>query len=412
MPISRADRNPVVLPPNPVSHAGETQPTTTQPTSPGLTDMQNRRWDLDGAQGPDLSPAVRTRSEAAVNTFHDRLRTILHHDAMSLAEGHTPVRSGDTLTPGQQGELTDAAKDMLMDMPIGALSPQMTGELRSYLDRQGVSADNLETKTLGDLGDVGGDLAKKWADDLKDSTPAAYYGLLGAAGAAVGAYGYLQGSEALKDLGIKPEVKTSLFGDHIKVRAEAMWERRFRNPNLNADINGTYRLNDLTFRGNLNVDTRNLDATHGGAGVRWGTNATHLDAEVNASVDNGLDTIRLSGRYTGDNYYVHGNATFTDDFSLRHANMGGGMQVNEHLRANMNVGVNSDGDIATIDANARYDRDDLFVRGRVRADLINDNHAVDVWGGYRPTDNFEVGVRGGYSNRTGGRVGVGVTWNF
>lgn len=414
MPVSRYHGNQPVLPPTTNTESLSQPPTgTSSPTTlPSSLNTSSNRWEVGGTTGTELSPAVREKADSAINQYNSQIRTILHHDAMSLAEGHTPVRSGDALTDTQRNQLTDATKDMLMGMPIGALSPQMTSELRNYLDRQGVSTDRLETKTLGELGSVGGELAKKWADEFKDKSPGAFYGLLATAGAAVGAYGYLQGSDGLKDLGIKPEFKTKLFGDHLSVKAEAMWGKKFSDPNLRADIQGSYRLSDLTLRGNVNVDARNLDATHGSVGARWGNDHTHLDAQVNGSVNNGIDTIRLSGRYGNENYHVYGNATLTDNMNLREANVGGAVRFDEYGSARMNVGINGDGRVSTVSGSFDYTRDNYFVRGSANADLINRDHSVEIRGGYRPNDNLELGVIGGYNSNTGSRVGVGLTWNF
>lgn len=414
MPVTRYNGNQPVLPPT----TPETTPQTVTTTTPSSTtlpqhlNVSSNRWEVGNTATTELSPAVRERSDAAINNYNSQIRTILHHDAMSLAEGHTPVRSGDALTDAQRNQLTEATKDMFMGMPIGALSPQMTGELRGFLERQGVSTNNLETKTLGELGGVGGELAKKWADEFKDASPAGYYGLLATAGAAVGAYGYLQGSDGLKNLGIKPEFKTKFFGDHLSVKAEAMWGKKFSDPNVRADIQGSYRISDLTLRGNVNVDARNLDTTHGSVGARWGSDNVHVDAQVNGSVNNGVDTIRLSGRYGNDNYHVYGNATLTDSMNLREANVGGAVRFNEHGTANMNVGINGDGRVSTVGGSFDYTRDNYFVRGTANADLINREHSVEIRGGYRPNDNLELGVIGGYNNNTGARVGVGLTWNF
>ncbi|TNE49992.1 MAG: hypothetical protein EP343_09735 [Deltaproteobacteria bacterium] len=410
MPVSRYNGNQPVLPQmdtTPVASPLTEQPTTLQPLR-----LDNNAFDVGGTQGSNWSPAVREKADSAVNNFDTRLRSILHHDAMSLAEGHTPFRNGDTLTDTQRNDLSDAAKDMLMDLPIGALSPQMTSRLRGVMESQGLSTDNLETKTLDDLGDIGGDLAKEWADDLKDGSPAAYYGLLGAAGAAVGTYGFLQGSEALKDLGIKPEFSTGLFGDHVKVKAEAMWERRFSNPNATVDVQGRYRVGDFALRGGVNVDTRDLDNTHGNVGVRWGDNQTFLDAEARGSVNSGLDTVHLRGRYQGDNYHLHGNAVLNDDMSLRHGRVGAGTTFGDNGNANVNLDFTTNGRPSSVNGNLRYETDNYFVRGEASYDLIEDNHSADLYGGYKPTDDLEIGVRGGYGRDTGARVGVGLTWRF
>ncbi|MBM4379740.1 MAG: hypothetical protein FJ086_10635, partial [Deltaproteobacteria bacterium] len=58
------------------------------------------------------APKVKT----ALDALDGRVRTLLHHDALSLARGHTPVREGDPLTPEQQDALEEAAKDFFLDL--------------------------------------------------------------------------------------------------------------------------------------------------------------------------------------------------------------------------------------------------------------------------------------------------------
>lgn len=362
----------------------------------------------------ELSPAVREKAENQLNAFNTKLRSILHHDAMSLAAGHTPVRAGDTLSEAQNKALLNASKDLFMGLPIGSLSPAATNELKGFLKSQGISTDNLESKTLSDLGDIGGDLAKKWADNLKDKSPATFYGLLGAAGAAVGAYGYLEGSDALKKLGIKPEFKTKFFNDQISVRAEAMWDAKFRNANIAGDINGNVSLSKssaLSLRFQSHLNARDLDATTGSAALRWGDNKTHLDLGLKADAS-GITDYHLGGRATMNNVTVHGRANFDGDLDFTGGQLGGKIDFGNHGSSYLNVDFNGDGRASSLTGGIQYSRDKFNLKGSVRSDLINNYTSAELSAGYRPTDNLELGLKGSYNSETGGRVGLGLTWNF
>jgi hypothetical protein len=372
-------------------------------------------WEVGSPRATELSPAVSKKAEDALSNYDQTLRRLLHHDAASLAAGHTPVRNGEQLSDTQRKELLSATKDMFMDMPIGALSPRMAGELKGYLDRQGVSTDNLETKTLKDLGDVGAELGKKWANDLKDSSPAAYYGLLATAGAAIGTYGYLQGSDALKKLGIKPEFKTKFFDDSISVKAEAMWDKRFRNPNLVADIGGSFKAGTLGLRANTHVDARNFsDNSHGSLGVRLGDDRNFIDGQVNADLKSGVTGYDISGRLTpNDSVSLYGAASLNKNLELNSGVLGGSFNINNKTSGTIDLHLNSDLRPSLLEASVAHQPNDRFsVRGSYSENLITHDRSVDLSAGYRPTKDLEFAVKGGYGSDTGARVGVGLTWRF
>ena len=122
---------------------------------------------------------VRTALEAALNTYTSKIETTLNHDAMSLARGRVPVREGDTLTAAQQTELQNASTDFLKSIPIGALSPELAAGIQAKLTDAGLDTRDVASTKLGDLGRIGGDIAKDLVKDLKESSPTAYYSLAG-----------------------------------------------------------------------------------------------------------------------------------------------------------------------------------------------------------------------------------------
>lgn len=317
-----------------VAPASEAQGTSGVATAPG--DL----FEGVGTQGPTLSGPVKERADAAVSTFQDRVSKILHHDAESLALGHTPARTTADLSDEQKTQLQGAAKDMLMEMPIGALSPAATAKAKSFLESKGVSTEGFEQKTLKELGPVGGELAKELAADLKDASPGAYYGLAAAGAVAVGAYGYMKGSAALEKLGVKPELDTKLFNDQVNVRAKASWGEKLKDPNLTLGADGTFKVSPtatLKVGGNVNaagpsigsLGVKSADASlgyeterYGVSGkARFGEGARFEGADVNGRVKIGDDT-NLSGQATLDGQgsvtsaTVDGNTKIGDDTSL------------------------------------------------------------------------------------------------
>jgi hypothetical protein len=65
---------------------------------------------------------------------------------------------------------------------------------------------------LGEINDIAGGIAKGWAENLtetwKKSSPNSYLGAVAGGAAVLGTYGYLEGSEGLEALGIKPKFES------------------------------------------------------------------------------------------------------------------------------------------------------------------------------------------------------------
>mgnify|MGYP001193904425 FL=1 len=68
--------------------------------------------------GPSTSRPASEKGRRAVETFHNKLDSIMNPDAMALANGARPVNPGDAFTDAQKDRLVGAAKDMMMDMPL------------------------------------------------------------------------------------------------------------------------------------------------------------------------------------------------------------------------------------------------------------------------------------------------------
>ncbi len=408
MPIQGPSTRPI-QPVNTTPLGATSVPVQPQETSPNLN---TNRFEAGRSGAVVLPPAVQERTNAALAHFESTLRTTLHHDAMSLAAGHTPVRAGDSLSDAQTNALKDATKDLFLAMPIGALSPSATAELKGFLGRQGISTEGIETKTLGDLGSLGGDLAKKWADDLKDNSPGVYYGALAAGAAAVGAYGYLEGSDALKKLGIKPEFKKDFFDKNLSIKAEGMWGKRFSDPNIRADINGRVQINPLTLRISSSIDARKLEDTQLGLGARLGDDQRYLDVQANGDIRDGLKDLTVSGRWSNDRLTARGTATLDDRFHLREGELGLSTRINDSLTADLDVKFGPDWQPASAGGSVSYQRDNFRLNAGVRHAFGEDRTTAHVSASYTPTRDLELGLQGAYDSDRGGRIGVGLTWRF
>lgn len=187
---------------------------------------------------------VRAQLEAALNTYTAKIETTLGHDAMSMARGRTPVREGDSLTAAQQTELQDATTDFLKSIPLGALSPEVAAGITGKLERAGIDTRDVGGTRLGDLGGIGGDIARDLVKDLKQGSPTAYYSLAGGLAAAAGVVAWQGGSSKLASLGIKPELRTSFFDHQLRLKLGGEWDAHFKNFKATGTVTGRMDLGD------------------------------------------------------------------------------------------------------------------------------------------------------------------------
>jgi hypothetical protein len=268
---------------------------------------------------------VRASLQSSVEQFTARIETTLNHDAMSLARGGRPVREGDPLTQGQQDALRDAAQDFVKDLPIGALSPELAQVVQQRLRDAGIETRDISSTRLRHLGRIGQDIAKDLLKDLKGDSPAAYYGLAGAAAAAIGAIGYAEGSAKLERLGIRPEVRTKFFDDKLVVKLGGEWEAHFKD-----------------FAATVTVGT-NLSL--GDAG--------RLTASASANSRTGFDNARLAYTYDRPNLNLSAAATF-DQQGLRDVSGSVNYRPTENLRLSAAVSHDFRTDRTTAGAEAAW----------------------------------------------------------
>lgn len=263
---------------------------------------------------------VRTQLEAALSTYTARLETTLGHDAMSMARGRAPVREGDSLTATQQTELQNASTDFLESIPLGALSPELAAGIEGKLKGAGIDTRDLASLKLGDLGKVGGDIAKDLVKDLKQASPTAYYSLAGGLAAAAGVVAWTGGSAKLASLGIKPEVKTKFFDDKLELKLGGDWDAHFKNFKANATVTGRLDLGDA---GKLSASvTANSATGFDSARVQYDLNRPNLNLSAYATANHsGMesvggnvvyrpnDNLTLSGRVNHNFQTDHTTAT-------------------------------------------------------------------------------------------------------
>jgi hypothetical protein len=352
------------------------------PDDMGYDDLLNHTSDKlnnDGTVelGASSELTVDDVSQQAYKNFQIRVDQALDRDAVSLANGESPVMPGDSLTQGQQNRLMDALSDLISDMPLGSLSEKVSGPIISFLDANGVDTENIETMRLDDLGKPGGDALQNLLEDWRDDNPASFWTVAGAAGTAVATYGYLQGSDALEDIGIKPEVSASLFGE-AGIEVEGEWGPKFQDGSVS--VLGTYDLGDHEL----------------GAGARY------MDGEFSP---------KLSWEYRGDSVRTDLDLTLGDDVEL---------DAKVHYRPNQALSgvaqvrlgdIDGGDDFATL--GARYRLDDKTVLGfDAGANFDADTYRTNLSYDYQPTEDLHLHVRGGYNEAQGANVGVGVTFNF
>lgn len=202
-----------------------------------------------------------TIAPEAVERFYQQMERALRLDArgivLDMSEGRSPFFVADgtrELSGEQQKELLRAAKDLVMEIPLRALSPELIGVARDALTARGLSTAGLEDKKLGDLGDIGKDLATDIVKDLRDAHPAAFNTLGAVAAVAIGAVAGLEGTDALRAIGIRPEVRLRFLDGALQTRVRAEWDQRFTNPKLSAGLYGNFPIGSFRGQAGISLD--------------------------------------------------------------------------------------------------------------------------------------------------------------
>jgi hypothetical protein len=298
---------------------------------------------------------VRAQLDAALTNFTTRVETTLGHDAMSIARGAPAVREGDALTSAQQDGLKNASTDLLKSIPIGALSPEVASTIQNKLEAAGISTRDISGTKLGDLGQIGGDIAKDLVKDLKENSPAAYYSLAASLGAAAGILAYTGGSAKLAKFGIKPEVKTKFFDDKLEVKLRGDWDAHFKNFKATATV---------------------------GAHVDLGNNGT-ISGSISANSATGFDNARIQYDLNRPNLNLSAYAT---------ANTGG---------------------LENIGGSVSYrPNENMSLSAAVNHNLQTDRTTASAEAAWKMNNNVDLALSGSHDSRGDSRIGVGVRIHF
>ena len=390
-----------------------------------------------------LSSATRNKVDAIINDYSKELQKLLHHDIESIAQGYMPIRDNSQIPKETQDKIFSATKDLLKGMPIEALSPVATKELTSFLQDQGMSTKDLNTKTLNGLGKEGQKLSKKWAKELKGSNPSVYYGLIGAASVAIGSYGYLEGSEGLKKLGLKPKFRSKLFNKKVQIQAEATWDKHFKNFAAQGDISGNYNYKNLELRFNSKLNSKELDKTTTTASLRVGTDKAYLEGGITANThqitEYSFNAHKNIGKTQIGNLTLNSNATFDKDFDFTKGNINATTTYN-HGSSSLNLDFGDNYSLDQITANTTYKQGDFNINAGVAHQFQTDETTANISANYhskkfnisgsathnfstdattatisstyKHTQNLEFGLNASYDNQNNSKVTAGVKWRF
>lgn len=112
--------------------------------------------------------------------------------------------------------------------------------LKSGIGEMGLSAPELQTRPLDQLKDIASDIGRVEAIEIagqwRNSSPTSFYAAMAGGAASVGAYGYIEGSEVLKQLGINPKLKKNFFDDHLTLIAQPYWESLLKDGGMEGVI--------------------------------------------------------------------------------------------------------------------------------------------------------------------------------
>jgi hypothetical protein len=377
-----------------VAKASETQKTTEVKT----TELKTVEDGYEGQGAAKSETPVNAAMREATERYQGKLDYILGHSPKAMAEGRLPFRQGDELSPDQQSALQRETKKFAKDMPIGAFSPETVSRIREFAEAHGVDTTNLEGMSINDLGDVAGDIgeniAKDFAGKVKSKNPAVYFGVLGGAAAAIGAYGITQGSEALRKIGIRPQIKTDLFNDRITAKVKAAWDPGLKNPVLGLYGQSNFNLNNgarLSVGGGVVGATGDKTASGG-----WEV----IGAEVNAQYRTENLNLYARGFFNAKDHNVG-----TDGRRQR-------VQLSGHAPEQMRSAFDG-GHQSHIKVGGSYVKNDWATSAYYQRNLDTNTFQTGLSAGYRPNENVELQVMGGYNSQTkDGHVGMGLRVRF
>jgi hypothetical protein len=291
--------------------------------------------------GPErtVAPQVDARSKAAFDQFSTRLTQILHQDAASLAWGHTPIRAGDPLSATQQDQVQKAFTDLIQELPVGAFGARFEHALEGVTGALGSDAD-LSTVRLKDLGRVGGDAAKEMLDELRRDSPTTFWSLASVAAAGAVALGYSEGTDALRDLGIRPEISTKLF-DGVKLRVGVEAGPKFSDPAYTLGLSGNHTFdNGTVLRGGIQTRLHQgeFDQTRLTSSIST-TGGFNAAGELTLGQDFKPEMARLSASQQFDRWHVGADTTYSFENDRFTSSLSAGRTFDINTRGDLDVQI-------------------------------------------------------------------------
>ncbi len=214
--------------------------------SPKVQSLQKRSWSTSASSlGGPLTPSKK-----------DRLR------ATTVSAGGTvnrPAATGSTIEPRfkEAAQKYDAkVKDILSGDPSvasGKLPYSATQKLTAEQEKK------LQAATFEFAGESAGIEGKKHLDAFLKANPGSGQVYLGLAGAAVG---LATGTDGLKNLGVKPEVKLRI-NDALNAVVSASFKPGLRDAKVSGTVDYKTKLNpttDLTAQGSVSADSISVKA--------------------------------------------------------------------------------------------------------------------------------------------------------
>ncbi len=329
-----------------------------------------------------LPNPVRQAMQASVDRFTGRIEATLNHDAMAIADGKRPVREGEPLSDAQQQALQAATQDFVKDLPLGALAPDVAAGVQQKLLDAGIEVKDLASTRLGDLGKLGGDLAKDLVKDLKHDSPTAYYSLAGTLAASIGYTAWTDGSAKLGRLGVKPEVKQKLFDDTLEVKLKGDWQAHFKDFKATATVGTNLSLGD----------------------------AGRLTASVTANSRTGFESANVGYAIDRPNWNLSANADF-DQKGFEHASVSGGYHT-DTLAVSASATANAKGLERAGGRLAWNPNPDFRLSAGVDHDFQTDRTTASAQAAWKVRENVDFALSASHDSAGESRVGVGVTIHF
>lgn len=370
---ARAD----TLAPSAPATTSEALPFTTGPPA-GTSSLLTTRIDqlttvapsiATGQVGSELSDAaIDAQTRAALDRFQTRVEQVLQLGAASAASGAAfdPDRP---LTAAQNEQVKDALVTLVSELPVGALSPELAEVAKDALRARGLSTAGVEARPLKDLGKIAGqvvkDMLRDWEDEHQTASKALRTLWIGGALAS----GYVNGSDAMKSIGVEPEVRFKLLDGKVRARLGGEWEAKLANPAMYLALSSRFPVQLGDSRLNAEVGAR-VEA----AGPSFGQLAAsgfRLTGSLSGTLQDGASVA------------LHGDAKLDGGGALESATVNGSWSKAPY----------------TVGAGATY-----FAQ--------TDRFVGSLSVGYKPSNDVEVFVQGSHDSRGDSAVGVGVRLRF